>query len=819
MTDPAKAGGGERVLRSLSHWGAFRAQVENGRLVGVLPFEHDPAPSELISVWPEMLRSPLRIARPAVRRGWLAGDGGAGRGSDEYREVPWDEALDLAAGEIGRVRERHGNAALFAGSYGWSSAGRLHHARTLVRRFFGAIGGFTDQVTNYSYGAAMAFLPRILGVPDPIGDGAMTAETIRDHCDVMLAFGGLPQRNWEVVSGGFGRHAYPAFMAALAQRVRLVAVTPFRGDVPSEHPCEWLAPRPNTDTALILALSQTILAAGLHDEAFLASHCHGFGTYRAYLLGESDGVPKTAEWAAAITGLEAADIRQLALSLPGRRVLLTASWSLQRARHGEQPYWAIVALAAMLGQIGLPGGGFVFGYGSSNSMGNPRFETPLFGLPVGPNPVGIAIPVARVADLLLNPGDTVRFDGREITYPDIRLVYWAGGNPFHHHQDLNRLRKAFRRPETVIVNEGFWTATARHADIVFPATVAAEREDIGGSSRDPFILAMHKLVEPAGEARNDFAIFAGLAERLGSRDAFTGGRTEREWLHHAWAQIASRLKARGMTPPSFETFWETGFLEVDRPREGDRVPFAAFRADPVANRLATRTGRIEIGSPAVADFASAGLPSHPAWLDPEEWLGSPLARTYPIHLLTPQPARRLHGQMDWSAVSAQQKTDGRERVAMHPADARARGIGEGDLVRLFNDRGACLAVAALSEDVRPGVALLPTGATFDPDGRGDRNSNPNVLTRDIGTSELGQGCSAQSCLVEIEPLRGPAPPLRIHEPPSIVGLGETKTERRHMSIAFDHLILLVHDLDAAARDFQDLGFTVTERQDAVEGAR
>ncbi len=166
--------------------------------------------------------------------------------------------------------------------------------------------------------------------------------------------------------------------------------------------------------------------------------------------------------------------------LPGKRVLVAANWSLQRARHGEQPYWAIIALAAILGQIGLPGGGFAFGYGSSNGMGNPRPDTPLYGLPIGINPVDIAIPVARVADLLLNPGETVRFDGRPITYPDIRLVYWAGGNPFHHHQDLNRLRQAFRRPATVIVNECYWTATARHADIVLPATTALERNDIGG---------------------------------------------------------------------------------------------------------------------------------------------------------------------------------------------------------------------------------------------------------------------------------------------------------------------------------------------------
>src|SRR5690606_14628439 len=130
------------------------------------------------------------------------------------------------------------------------------------------------------------------------------------------------------------------------------------------------------------------------------------------------------------------------------------------------------------------------------------------------------IPVARIADLLLSPGKKFSFDGQELEYPDIRLIYWAGGNPFHHHQDLFRLRQAFQRPETIIVHEPYWTATARHADIVLPATTALERNDIGGSSRDPYVFAMHKAVEPVGEARDDFRIFSELADRLGAGERF-----------------------------------------------------------------------------------------------------------------------------------------------------------------------------------------------------------------------------------------------------------------------------------------------------------
>lgn len=761
-----------RRRRSLSHWGAFSGEVVDGRLVAVSPFEHDPRPSPMNDVWPEMLTSPLRVARPSVRRGWLAGD--SARGDDAFVEIGWDEALDMAAGEIARVRKHHGNASLFAGSYGWSSAGRVHHARTLVRRFFGSIGGFTDQVTNYSYGAAMALLPRVVGVDNAVGSALTSVASMAREADFVLALGGIPAKNWEIQAGGAGEHRYAAFMEAVTARARVISVSPIADDVEAGHGVEWLPIRPNTDTALLLALMRAIVAAGAHDAAFLASHCHGFGRLSAYLSGETDGVEKSPEWAAAITGIPAAAIRDLAQSLPGRRVMVAANWSLQRARHGEQPYWAAIALACVLGQVGLPGGGFAFGYGSSNGMGNPRYDTPLFGPPAGRNPVGIAIPVARVADLLLDPGGQMRFDGRVITYPDIRLVYWAGGNPFHHHQDLNRLGQAFRRPETVIVNECYWTATARHADIVLPATTALERNDIGGASRDPFILAMHKLVEPVGEARNDYAIFAALAERLGAGEAFTDGRDEDGWVREAWSRIGQRLAERGIETPTFEAFWETGFFRMPEP-EAEYVMFSEFRSDPRGHALPTPSGRIELFSEAVA---AMGLSGHPAWLDPEEWLGADLAEVFPIHLLTPQPARKLHGQMDWSSHSREGKRLDREVVLLHPEDAAERRIRDGDAVRLFNDRGACHAVARLEPDMVRGVAMLPTGATYDPDGFFDRNSNPNVLTRDIGTSELGQGCSAQSCLVEIERHSGPLPELRVNRPPDFVD-GSQITRRRH----------------------------------------
>ena len=150
---------------SLAHWGAFTALVENGRVIGCEPFARDPAPSNMLEAIPAMLHSPLRIARPAIREDWRAGK--PRTGSDRFREVSWDEALSLVADELTGVREKFGNTAILGGSYGWSSAGRVHHARTLTRRFMFLGGGCVDQVANYSFGAATYILPRVIGTSPP----------------------------------------------------------------------------------------------------------------------------------------------------------------------------------------------------------------------------------------------------------------------------------------------------------------------------------------------------------------------------------------------------------------------------------------------------------------------------------------------------------------------------------------------------------------------------------------------------------------------------------------------------------------------------
>ena len=652
-----------------------------------------------------------------VRRGWLERGPGADarRGRDELVPVSWPEALDLVVAELRRVYAAHGPRAVFGGSYGWASAGRFHDAQHQLHRFLNLTGGYVRSVNSYSSGAAAVILPHVIGPQGAVaGSNVSWAELVGESA-LVLAFGGMALKNNDVGGGGTGQHVARGNLEAARRRgAEFHLIAPLRDDLPAGIEAVWHPIRPGTDVALMLGLAHTLVAEGRHDRAFLDRCCVGWETFEAYLFGRGDGQPKDAAWAAAICGLPADEILGLARRAVGRRTLVACSQSLQRAEHGEQPVWMGVVLAALLGQIGLPGGGFAYALGSTSNTGKPPLAVPLPTVPTGRNSISDLIPVARIADMLLNPGEPFDYNGQRLVYPDIRLVYWAGGNPFHHHQDLSRLRRAFARPDTVIVHDSAWTATARHADIVLPATITLEREDIGASSGDPLMVAMHRAVEPFGQARDDHAIFAGLAERLGFADEFTERRSPRQWLEHIYEPTRRALLARGLDAPDFAQFWEEGELMLPiLPWDGGIV--RAFRHDPVGAPLPTPSGKIEITSATIAGFGYADCPSHPTWLPPTDGAGSPAAAHFPLQLIANQPATRLHSQLDFGAISQASKIGGREPVRLHPQDAAARGIADGDIVRLWNDRGACLAGAVLSEALCPGVVQLSTGAWYDPD--------------------------------------------------------------------------------------------------------
>ena len=760
-----------------THWGAYRAVVRDGRLTALHGFEDDADPSPIADGMVDTLDDTCRIPQPMVRKGWLEhgpGSDRSKRGAEPFVAVSWDEANRLVARELGRVIAAHGNRAIFAGSYGWASAGQFHHAPNQLRRFLNCIGGHTYKRETYSLAAGEVILPHVMGHVFRLLPFHTSWPSIVEHTDVLVAFGGLPVKNGQVNNGGTGRHVQRERMREAADAgVAFVNVSPLRGDVLPDLGAEWVALRPNTDVALMLGLAHTLFIEGLHDEAFLARYTVGFERFVPYLTGARDGVAKDARWAESITAIDAETIRALARRMAAGRTMISLSWSLTRQDHGEQPFWMGVTLAAMLGQIGLPGGGVGFGYSGREHDRQPHRT-----------PAGHRAPAGAERGRGLHP----RGAGLRHAAPS-RWRVRLQRRPLHvsGHQDgvvggrqpvpsppgpqpaAPRLAPAPRRSSSTRRGGTRWRGTPT-------SCCRAPRRWSATTSRPPpatgYLFATRRVVEPFRDARDDFAIFRGIARELGVESEYTADRDVDGWLRHLYDVTRQRASERAVEMPSFDEFRSRGVFRLPDPGR-PVVMLEAFRADPDANPLHTPSGRIEIFSERIESFGYEDCRGHPRWYEPLEWLGGAGAARHPLHLVSNQPVNRLHGQLDNGRHSRAGKIDGREPVAMHPADAAARGIAAGDAVRLFNDRGACLATAVLDEGVRPGVVQLATGAWFDPEVRGEpgamcKHGNPNVLTPDKGTSRLAQGPIAHTCLVEVERFEGEPPAVTAFEPPEIV---------------------------------------------------
>ena len=382
------------------------------------------------------------------------------------------------------------------------------------------------------------------------------------------------------------------------------------------------------------------------------------------------------------------------------------------------------------------------------------------------------IPVARIVEALENPGAAYQHNGMERSFPDIRFIWWAGGANFTHHQDTNRLIRAWQKPELIVISECFWTAAARHADIVLPATTSFERNDMTmtGDYSNQHLVPMKQVIAPRDEARDDFAVFADLSERweAGGRERFTEGKNDLQWLETFYQIAAQRGAQQQVTLPPFAQFWQDNQL-IEMPEEPANARFArfaAFRADPQANPLKTASGKIEIHSPTIAGYAYPDCPPHPMWLEPDEWHGN--AQEGQLQVLSAHPAHRLHSQLNHTSLRERYAVAGREPLTLHPRDAQARNIADGDLVRVWNSRGQVLAGAVVTDGIRPGVICLHEGAwpDLDPQAGICKNGAVNVLTNDIPTSRLGNGCAGNTALAWLEKYTGPELTLTAFDPPT-----------------------------------------------------
>lgn len=777
-----------------AHWGALKVSVKNGKIVKSTNAFSGMIENPLQSVTADLVdgKNTNRIKAPMVRKSYLEKKANHRelRGADEWVEVSYDQAIKLVSDEIKRVRREKGGNSIYGGSYGWKSSGNLHNARTLLHRFLTMGGGFVGGLGDYSAGAAQVIMPHVVGTLETY-EQQTSWPLVLEHSKVVVIWGANPMDTLRIAWTSNDGQGLEYFKKLKESGKKIIIIDPIKSNTIEYfgNTAEWLCVIPNTDVALMLGIIHTMLTTQQYDKEFIETYTEGFDKFADYVLGKTDKTPKTAKWASSICGISEKKIQELAKLFFDNRTMLMTGYNMQRQHHGEQAHWMIVTLASMIGQIGLPGGGFGISYHYANG-GSPTTNAPVIGgITVGKTSgdgpewfndgASISIPVARIADCLLNPGKSIDYNGRKITYPEIDLVYWVGGNPFVHHQDTNLLIKAWKKPSTIIVNEMYWTPTAKMADIVFPITTPYERNDLtmSGDYSNLNINPMKQVVKALPNAKSDYEVFSDLAKACGFGDQYTENKDEMTWLEEFYntaynqAEKAGVTLADGSIMPDFETFWKNNKPLVFAPTpEGEEfVRYADFREDPILNPLGTPSGKIEIYSETIAKMNYKDCGAFPQWFEPIEWLGMK-NKPAEFALVSPHPSLRLHSQLNNTSLRDQYAIADREPIWINPTDAKAKGIKNGDVVRAYNQRGQVLVGAVVSDIVPKGVVRIYEGAWYDPmdpskENTLCKNGNANVLTIDIPTSELADANIANTALVNIEKYKEKAPQLTAFMPP------------------------------------------------------
>lgn len=562
------------AILTAARWGAVYVEVKDGKVVsskGALP---KTVPNSLQQTAPDQVHTNIRVKYPMVRKSYLENPGNADgkRGSDPFVRVSWEQALKLIHEQHSRIRSSYGPASIFAGSYGWRSSGVLHKAQTLLQRYMSMAGGYAGHTGDYSTGAAQVIMPYVVGSVE-VYEQQTTWPMVLEHSQVVVLWGMNPLNTLKIAWSSTDEQGIEYFNLLKKSGKSVIAIDPMRSETIEffGDNATWIAPHMGTDVAMMLGIAHTLVKKNLHDKAFLEKYTTGYPQFEEYLLGKSDKIEKTAEWASGVCGVPAEQLEKLAEIFSSNQTMLMAGWGIQRQQFGEQKHWMLVTLAAMLGQIGTEGGGFGFSYHYSNG-GNPTRTggvLPAISAQIeGGSSAGndwavsdavISLPVARIVEALENPGGKYQHNGKEQTFPDIKMIWWAGGANFTHHQDTNRLIKAWQKPELVVISECYWTAAAKHADIVLPITTSFERNDLTmtGDYSNQHLVPMKQVIEPQFEARSDFDVFADLAEMLkpGGKAVYTEGKDEMAWLKQFYDAAQKAARAQRIAMPQFNAFW------------------------------------------------------------------------------------------------------------------------------------------------------------------------------------------------------------------------------------------------------------------------
>lgn len=674
------------------------------------------------------------------------------RGEGKFEQISWEEALDTIASEMKRIKEAYGNESFFLSMCSgttWTGP----DGRPPVRRMLRLFGGYTDYYGTYSDACITAVLPFITAGGGNSGDDVVNSKLV-------VLFGD----NSVVTRAGGDNFGY-YLIKAKQKGARFICVDPMLTDTAVATDAEWIPINPGTDVALIAALAYVMVEEELYDKEFMAKYAVGFdeetlpedappnSSWMAYIMGDADGTKKTPEWAAGITGIPADRIAKLAREMAGTKpCAMFQGWGWQRRAYGEQPVRALPILAAMTGNFAISGGG-------------PGVRPTGMGMKIGAmavpeNPVKAVIPcfmwpdfITRGAEMTNGPRDRIR--GVEKLSTGMKFMWNHGGNALiNQHSDINATKKILEDDtllEFIVTVDNVMTSSALYSDIVLPETTSFEMDTIfhgaghGEKGNHNWAIYNHKIIEPLYESKEVYWMIEGICERLGILDEFREGHaTKEDWLRDMVAVAQENYPDF----PSYEEFKEKGVYKVSA--GAPSVNFAKFVEDPVENPLKTPTGKIEIYSPTLAGLNDPDeIPAIPKYIPEWEGVSDPLREKYPLMMIGSHAVQRAHSTFDNVSYLREAHP---QAIWINTLDAKKRGIKNGDMVRVFNDRGETHLPAFVTNRIRPGVTNMPQGAWYTPDEKGiDTRGSINVLTK-YHPTPFAKGNPQHTNLVQVEKL-------------------------------------------------------------------
>ena len=742
----------------------LRLQVKDGTVVRVLP---DNTGDD--TLWNRQIRAcvrgrnmreriynPDRIKKPLKRVGAKRSDG-------EFEEISWDEAIDLIAEKLQYTYDTYGPEAVYQ-QYG-SGVWNAHVANSGGwARLLNLLGGHLNYYGNYSYLQISQCTRYFYGSPDEQISNSI--EDAIENSKLLVLWGNNPLETR--MSGG--GNTYTATLAKKAG-LKIIVVDPRYSDSASVLADDWIALRPGTDAALVAGMAHVMITENLHDQDFLDKYCVGFdekhmpegapknASYRSYVEGKGeDGIEKTPEWAADITGVPASKIRSFAREVAtAKPANIAQGWGPQRHANGENSANAIYLLAALTGNVGIPGGG------TGGREGYLWPYTPW--IDDGVNPVTTAISCYKWTDAISRAEEMTAtrdgVQGKDRLEVGIKFMVVYGSNMLaSQHGDINRTREILDDDsmcEFIVGMDNQMNASMKMCDLVLPDTTTAERWDIVPSEYTgdmAYEIMIAQAIDPLYESRSSIEVTGAIAERMGIGDEFAEGKkTTEDWAR--WVQDTARENNPGMFP-TFDELIEQGVFRYTSP-DGPTVALKEFRDDPEANPLATPSGKIEIYSSTLAQMAKEWefpnpLPGDeltpiPAYV--ETWEGQAEARTnekYPLQCIGHHFKGRTHST--YGNLESLRDIH-HQRVWINDADARKRGIVSDDRVTVSNDRGTISLPAMVTPRIVPGVISVPQGAWIEIDKDGvDHGGAVNMLTS-LHPTPLAKGNGQHTNLVEV----------------------------------------------------------------------